>query len=77
MVMLEHAGFRGLHLEPFPRREWDVYYDRVRARLADCELLYDDDASRAVLDGLRRELQIFDDGGMNFYAYFLIVGEKL
>lgn len=77
MVMLEHAGFRALHLEPFPRREWEVYYDAVRARVAACDALYTDDASRAVLDGFRRELQLFDGGGMDFYAYFLIAGEKL
>ncbi len=77
MVMLEHAGFRGLHLEPFPRRDWELYYDRVRSRLLQLEPLHTDDASLAVLDGVRQELQVFDDGGMDFYAYFLIVGEKL
>ena len=77
MVMLEHAGFRAVHLEPFPRKEWESYYERVRGRLAELEPAHTDDESLAVLDGFRREVHAFEDGGMNFYAYFLIVGEKV
>ncbi len=75
MVLLEHEGFRTLHLEPFSRASWAAYYDALRTRVAALE--GSDIVPREMLDHTREEIRMFDDGGLDFYAYFLIAAEKV
>jgi SAM-dependent methyltransferase len=76
LVLLEHAGFKAVHLEPFPRKEWEEYYTALRSRLAELDGAYQDEASITLLNNMREEIKLFETGGLNFYAYFLIVGER-
>jgi SAM-dependent methyltransferase len=75
MVLLEHEGFRALHLEPFPRAAWVQYYDALRARVDTLE--GSGIVPQEMLDSSREEIRMFDDGGLDYYAYFLIAGERV
>jgi SAM-dependent methyltransferase len=78
MVLLEHEGFRALHLEPFPRGAWGAYYEALRARLDALETAGTaSGVPRAVLDQTREEIRMFENGGLDFYAYFLLIGERV